>query len=158
MPACLPADQLLGNSDRLPCDELGWRGNPENVMFAHSGRWSGRLVAIDAVVQRRPPGGLVSAEVGMPLGLDLALWSGCLELVASLRGRRLAAGSRVISSSKSCAVVLPAQDAACERLSELMLNDQGMAAAVLRDAVKTSDLALEAVDRPEVVMAFQQAR
>ena len=24
-------DILLGNKDRLPCEELGWRGNPENV-------------------------------------------------------------------------------------------------------------------------------
>ena len=56
-------DMLLGNCDRLPCEELGWRGNPENVMYALAGPWASRLVAIDAVVSRRPPGGLMSAEV-----------------------------------------------------------------------------------------------
>ena len=25
---CLTLDMLLGNADRLPCRELGWRGNP----------------------------------------------------------------------------------------------------------------------------------
>ncbi|PSC74445.1 MAP kinase phosphatase with leucine-rich repeats 3 [Micractinium conductrix] len=55
-------DMLLGNADRLHCTELGWRGNPENILYATSGRWAGRAVAIDAVVQRRPPGGLMSAE------------------------------------------------------------------------------------------------
>eukprot|EP00887_Chlorella_sp_A99_P007916 scaffold12.g7916.t1 len=105
-------DQLLGNSDRLPCDALGWRGNRENVMYAAAGRWAGRLVAIDACVQRRPPGGLVSAE-----------------------------------------------DAACERLSELVLNDAGVARAVLADAVKCSEAAVAAVERDNaVVAAFQQAR
>ncbi|KAL4432560.1 hypothetical protein ABPG77_000497 [Micractinium sp. CCAP 211/92] len=55
-------DMLLGNADRLHCRELGWRGNPENIIYATAGRWAGRAVAIDAVVQRRPPGGLMSAE------------------------------------------------------------------------------------------------
>jgi hypothetical protein len=106
-------DMLLGNADRLHCDELGWRGNPgagvgwgwdeecersqhagcrrspcawpqpapaplagaphrcllhvrpaDNILYATGGRWAGRAVAIDAVVQRRPPGGLTSVEVG----------------------------------------------------------------------------------------------
>ena len=49
-------DMLLGNSDRLQCQQLGWRGNPDNVLAAKSGRWEGRLVAIDALVQvRRSP-------------------------------------------------------------------------------------------------------
>ncbi len=56
-------DMLLGNSDRLPVEELGWRGNLENVMYASTGPWVNRLVAIDAVVQRRPPGGLLCVEV-----------------------------------------------------------------------------------------------
>jgi hypothetical protein len=43
-------DMLLGNADRLPCDALGWRGNPANLLFASVGRWAGRPVAIDAVV------------------------------------------------------------------------------------------------------------
>jgi predicted protein tyrosine phosphatase len=55
-------DLVLGNPDRLKCDALGWRGNSENVLWASAGRWQGRLVAIDAVVQRRPPGALLSAE------------------------------------------------------------------------------------------------
>lgn len=32
------------------------------VMYASSGPWSNRLVAIDAVVQRRPPSTLLSTE------------------------------------------------------------------------------------------------
>lgn len=55
-------DMLLGNADRLHCRELAWRGNPENILYATAGRWAGRAVAIDAVVQRRPPGGLMSVE------------------------------------------------------------------------------------------------
>ena len=49
-------DWLLGNADRLPCQPLNWRGNPENLRFCTGGPLAGRMVAIDAVVQRRPPG------------------------------------------------------------------------------------------------------
>ena len=103
-------DMLLGNSDRLRCEELGWRGNPENVLCATGDRWEGRLVAIDAVVQRRPPGALLSAE-----------------------------------------------DAACERMLELMLNDQEVAEKVLREAVGACHAAAAAVeaDHSAAVSAFQ---
>jgi hypothetical protein len=47
---------LLGNPDRLPCEALGWRGNPNNLLHCTAGAYCGRLVAIDATVQRRPPG------------------------------------------------------------------------------------------------------
>ena len=49
-------DMVLGNPDRLPCDRLGWRGNACNLLYATSGPQKDRVVAIDAVVQRRPPG------------------------------------------------------------------------------------------------------
>lgn len=49
-------DWLLGNADRLACQPLNWRGNPENLRFCTRGPLAGRMVAIDAVVQRRPPG------------------------------------------------------------------------------------------------------
>lgn len=49
-------DMLLGNADRLPCEVLGWRGNPHNIMFCTAGAHAGRMVAIDSAVQRRPPG------------------------------------------------------------------------------------------------------
>ena len=49
-------DMLLGNGDRLPCEELGWRGNPHNALFCTAGPAAGRLIAIDSAVQRRPPG------------------------------------------------------------------------------------------------------
>eukprot|EP00891_Asterochloris_glomerata_P005709 jgi/Astpho2/5709/Aster-02947 len=55
-------DMLLGNPDRFPCEALGWRGNPNNVLYCSHGRLQGRLVAIDACVQRRPPGAKVCAE------------------------------------------------------------------------------------------------
>jgi hypothetical protein len=32
-------DMLLGNADRLPCSDLGWRGNKDNVLFAGQGKW-----------------------------------------------------------------------------------------------------------------------
>lgn len=90
-------DMLLGNADRLPCEALGWRGNQGNVMYASSlGRMAGRLVAIDAAVSRRPPGGLRSAE-----------------------------------------------DAACEKVTELALNDSAIARSLLCEAVGTE--AAEAV-------------
>ena len=49
-------DMLLGNPDRLPCEALGWRGNPHNILYATAGGRAGRMVAIDSAVQRRPPG------------------------------------------------------------------------------------------------------
>ena len=49
-------DMVLGNPDRLPCDRLGWRGNACNLLYATSGPQKGCVIAIDAVVQRRPPG------------------------------------------------------------------------------------------------------
>jgi hypothetical protein len=68
---------LLGNSDRLPCEDLGWRGNLENVMYASAGPWANRVVAIDAVVSRRPPGGLMCAEVGCAALIgSCSLWGG----------------------------------------------------------------------------------
>ena len=51
-------DLLLGNADRLPLPELGWRGNPANVLLGAPGappRYAGRAVAIDSSVPRRPP-------------------------------------------------------------------------------------------------------
>eukprot|EP00967_Tisochrysis_lutea_P039732 scaffold47635_cov18-Tisochrysis_lutea.AAC.2 len=30
-------DMVLGNADRLPCSELGWRGNPGNVLLGAQG-------------------------------------------------------------------------------------------------------------------------
>ena len=47
---------LLGNPDRMPCEALGWRGNPHNIMYCRGGPHAGRMVAIDSAVQRRPPG------------------------------------------------------------------------------------------------------
>ena len=47
---------LLGNPDRLPCEALGWRGNPHNILYCQGGSHAGRMVAIDSAVQRRPPG------------------------------------------------------------------------------------------------------
>ncbi len=105
-------DMLLGNADRLSCQALGWRGNDMNILCATSGRWEGRLVAIDAVVQRRPPGGLLSAE-----------------------------------------------DAACEQLVELMLNDQEIAEKVLSEAIASSPAAIYVLEDPTTtstaVKAFQ---
>ncbi len=49
-------DMLLGNPDRLPCEALGWRGNPHNILYCCGGAHAGRMVAIDSAVQRRPPG------------------------------------------------------------------------------------------------------
>ncbi len=103
-------DMLLGNADRLSCQALGWRGNPENILCATSGRWEGRLVAIDAVVQRRPPGGLLSAE-----------------------------------------------DAACERLVELMLNDQSIAQKVLAEAIGSSSAGLHILKDPNTASAAVKA-
>ena len=31
-------DMLLGNPDRFPCEALGWRGNPNNVLYCSHGR------------------------------------------------------------------------------------------------------------------------
>ena len=52
----LVLDMILGNQDRLGLEALGWRGNPHNMMFANRGEFQNRTVAIDSLVQRRPPG------------------------------------------------------------------------------------------------------
>ena len=57
----LVCDMTIGNADRLPVRELGWRGNLSNVLYVprrHQGRdprWAGRVVGIDASVPRKPP-------------------------------------------------------------------------------------------------------
>lgn len=48
----------IGNPDRLPVTELGWRGNLSNVMFGSGGAVAGRLVGIDSCVPRKPPQGV----------------------------------------------------------------------------------------------------
>ena len=48
-------DMVLGNQDRLPLESLGWRGNPGNLLFCPTGEFRDRTVAIDTLVQRRPP-------------------------------------------------------------------------------------------------------
>ncbi|GIM08174.1 hypothetical protein Vretimale_12277 [Volvox reticuliferus] len=56
-------DAVLGNADRLPCGDLCWRGNPNNVLFGRAGsRCAAHIVAIDSCVQRRPPAARVCAE------------------------------------------------------------------------------------------------
>ncbi|KXZ56110.1 hypothetical protein GPECTOR_2g992 [Gonium pectorale] len=56
-------DTVLGNADRLPCSDLGWRGNPNNVLYGRRGsRYCSHIVAIDSCVQRRPPAARLSAE------------------------------------------------------------------------------------------------
>ena len=30
-------DMVLGNADRFPCEALGWRGNPHNILYSNSG-------------------------------------------------------------------------------------------------------------------------
>lgn len=56
------------------------------------------------------------------------------------------------------AVLRPVQDAACERLAELALNDRSVARAVLCEAVSCSRVARAAADSDEKVEAFQRVR
>ncbi|KAF6258121.1 hypothetical protein COO60DRAFT_1151434 [Scenedesmus sp. NREL 46B-D3] len=56
-------DMLLGNADRMPCADLGWRGNAHNLLYGAPGtRHESRPVAIDSCVARRPPALKASAE------------------------------------------------------------------------------------------------
>ncbi|KAK9806465.1 hypothetical protein WJX73_010630 [Symbiochloris irregularis] len=103
-------DMLLGNADRLPCEALAWRGNLANIMWASAGLHSGNVTAIDSLVQRRPPGGLVSVE-----------------------------------------------DAACNKLTELMLNVPDVAGQTLCEALSTQPKAANALRTPEAACAFQEA-
>jgi hypothetical protein len=32
-------DMLLGNADRMPCADLGWRGNANNLLYGAPGGW-----------------------------------------------------------------------------------------------------------------------
>lgn len=144
---------LLGNADRLPVQALGWRGNAGNLLLAQAGRWVGRPVAIDALVQRRPPGGLVSSEV-------------CVRGRARRRrgGRALQLGASPLRStwlplqSGDQPTHPPTQDAACERLAELVLNDGGVAEQVLTEALTfaRSIPAAAALVNEAAVAEFQQ--
>ena len=48
------------------------------------------------------------------------------------------------------------EDAACNRLTELALNDVSMAGSILAEAVSSSAFAVEAVASPEAHEAFQK--
>ncbi len=48
------------------------------------------------------------------------------------------------------------EDAACNKLAELALNDVGVAGSILREAVSCSPFAVRSVDSPDVHKAFQQ--
>ena len=77
---------LLGNPDRLPCEALGWRGNPHNILYCQGGSHAGRMVAIDSAVQRRPPG--MPATVCCPCKLSRRKPSSLARLI-SWRSRLL---------------------------------------------------------------------
>jgi len=34
---------LLGNADRMPCADLGWRGNANNLLYGAAGNWMQHL-------------------------------------------------------------------------------------------------------------------
>ena len=56
-------DMLLGNPDRLPCKELSWRGNRENLLYGFPPNADKeRLIAIDSCVPRKPPAAKVTKE------------------------------------------------------------------------------------------------
>ena len=48
-------DCLLANADRMPCAELGWRGNRGNLLLANTKEGGFALCAIDQSVARRVP-------------------------------------------------------------------------------------------------------
>lgn len=48
------------------------------------------------------------------------------------------------------------EDAACNRLTELALNDVDVAGSILAEAVASSETAVAAVKRPEAHQAFQK--
>ena len=48
------------------------------------------------------------------------------------------------------------EDAACNRLTELALNDVDVAGSILAEAVASSEAAVAAVRRPEAHQAFQK--
>lgn len=50
------------------------------------------------------------------------------------------------------------EDAACNKLTELALNDVEVAGSVLREAVSSSAFAVQAVSDTDVHKAFQQVR
>lgn len=85
-------DMILGNPDRLRCKRLSWPGNKSNLIYATRGRFSGHVVAIDAVVQRKPPYRLISSE-----------------------------------------------DAACEELAELAVNDEAVVQEILNNVFKSGN-------------------
>ncbi|GAX74335.1 hypothetical protein CEUSTIGMA_g1784.t1 [Chlamydomonas eustigma] len=87
-------DMVLGNADRLPCIDLGWRGNPSNIMHgARGSKFAGRAVAIDSCVPRRPPAARLSREDAAVDRLAQLLLNDPAFTLSMLRGG-LMAGSR----------------------------------------------------------------
>eukprot|EP00210_Caulerpa_lentillifera_P003123 g2984.t1 len=49
-------DMALGNPDRLPCEDLRWRGNSGNVLLGSElSRFKNQFIAIDSCFPRQPP-------------------------------------------------------------------------------------------------------
>jgi hypothetical protein len=124
-------DMLLGNADRLPFPELGWRGNPSNIILGAPG---GAAQALEGGAWRlsRPPSPKPPFLASLPRRPPL-----CTEHTPSHpppAGSRLAGRAVAIDSCvprrppalKSCA-----EDAAAERVAQLLLAAPGVAAAVL---------------------------
>lgn len=87
-------DMVLGNPDRLPCIDLGWRGNAANIL--HGGKGSkmyGRVVAIDSCIHRRPPAALLSREDAAVDRMAQLLLNDPMFTLSTLKGS-LVAGSR----------------------------------------------------------------
>jgi hypothetical protein len=131
--------------------------SPENVLFAAHGRWAGRAVAIDALVQRRPPGGIMSQEVS-GLGGRSALGNcGEPRFYCALTSW-LKRYSKVGPLQGLVAPHHLPQDRSCEKLTELALNDGEVAGALLRQALKPAGpIAARAVTK-QTAAAFQEVR
>ena len=87
-------DMVLGNPDRLPCIDLGWRGNASNILHGgHGSRLVGRVVAIDSCIHRRPPAALLSREDAAVDRMAQLLLNDPMFALSTLKGG-LVAGSR----------------------------------------------------------------
>lgn len=105
-------DMVLGNADRLPCIDLGWRGNPNNIM--HGAR--GTLFAF----RQSAYGTLQPCTQHISRATMLRVTCGVLFFAAGTQyaGRAVAIDSCV--QRRPPAARLSHEDAAVDRLAQLV--------------------------------------
>lgn len=106
----LVLDLLLRNEDRLACSRLGWRGNPENILFTRRPLVPPKPVGIYAHLLPRGLEGIAGVADGTP---------GTVVVINSVLCRRQPSETRALDEAEYPGLI------------ELLLNDAASAAEIL---------------------------